>query len=149
VIQFTKAIDTTQIDSVNVFQVWAAVLSTDVAAPPYLTWVQLNGSIQAATVTSSSGTLITAAKAAASTTTDAVAFIVSSSLQLKITNIRILFLGDFVLDGPKDNSTGLFTGHAISAEFVRAQLPTGEIPAGGQYGLEGGTFESWFTPTNS
>jgi hypothetical protein len=50
--------------------------------------------------------------------------------------IKIRLLGDFVIDA---------SGRAISAEFVRAQLPTGEIPAGGTYGLEGGTFESWFT----
>jgi hypothetical protein len=51
-------------------------------------------------------------------------------------HVKIVFLGDFV----KDN-----TGKAISSEFVRAELPTGEIPSGSNIGLEGGIFVSWFT----
>jgi hypothetical protein len=43
--------------------------------------------------------------------------------------------GDFLLDT---------TGRAVSAAFVRGQLPTGNQPPGSGYGLEGGTFESWF-----
>jgi DNA-binding beta-propeller fold protein YncE len=47
--------------------------------------------------------------------------------------------GDFVFDG---------AGKAVSSEFVRAQLPTGEQPAGSNLGLEGGVFESWFISTD-
>jgi len=36
-------------------------------------------------------------------------------------------------------------GRAIDAEFARSQLPTGDRPAGNDYGIQGGTFESWFT----
>jgi len=45
--------------------------------------------------------------------------------------------GDFVLDG------GL-RPRAIDAEFVRAELPTGDRPAGSPFGIQGGQFESWF-----
>jgi hypothetical protein len=50
--------------------------------------------------------------------------------------IRVRLRGDFVLDA---------TGLAVCSEFVRAQFPTGEIPAGSGLGLEGGLFFSWFT----
>jgi hypothetical protein len=64
-----------------------------------------------------------------------VAFIMPKlPVDLKVVKVRLL--GDFVLDSKK---------RAISAEFVRHQLPTGQIPAGSPFGLEGGTFESWFT----
>ena len=34
---------------------------------------------------------------------------------------------------------------AIDAEHVRSTLPTGDRPEGGTVGIQGGTFESWFT----
>ncbi|HEX2094967.1 MAG TPA: hypothetical protein VHG28_21380 [Longimicrobiaceae bacterium] len=43
--------------------------------------------------------------------------------------------GDFVVD---------VHGRAVDAEFVRAQLPTGDRPAGSDHGVQGGLFESWF-----
>jgi hypothetical protein len=33
---------------------------------------------------------------------------------------------------------------AIDAEFVRAELPTGDRPKGSPFGIQGGLFESWF-----
>jgi competence ComEA-like helix-hairpin-helix protein len=51
--------------------------------------------------------------------------------------------GDFVID---------VGGRAVDAEFVRAELPTGEHPAAGQpgseFGTQGGHFESWFRVTD-
>jgi hypothetical protein len=47
----------------------------------------------------------------------------------------VFFHGGFVMDA---------SGRAICSDFVRAQLPTGEIPKGGNFGIEGGIFESWF-----
>jgi hypothetical protein len=44
--------------------------------------------------------------------------------------------GDFVIDLNK---------RAVDAEFCRAQLPTGDRPTGSPLGIQGGTFESWFT----
>jgi DNA-binding beta-propeller fold protein YncE len=43
--------------------------------------------------------------------------------------------GDFVVDG---------NGKAVDAEYARAQLPTGDRPAGSPTGSQGGAFESWF-----
>jgi hypothetical protein len=57
-------------------------------------------------------------------------------------DIWIRLRGDFVLDLKK---------RAIDAEFVRAELPTGDRPTPGglpldqQPGIQGGLFESWFT----
>jgi competence ComEA-like helix-hairpin-helix protein len=42
--------------------------------------------------------------------------------------------GDFVMD---------VEGRAIDAEFVRAELPTGDRPKGVEFGIQGGHFESW------
>jgi hypothetical protein len=42
--------------------------------------------------------------------------------------------GDFVID--RD-------GRAVDAEFVRAELPTGDRPKGSIFGIQGGTFDSW------
>ncbi|MBN1439687.1 MAG: hypothetical protein JW929_09780 [Anaerolineales bacterium] len=47
----------------------------------------------------------------------------------------VRLLGEFVVDG---------SGKAVDAEFCRAQLPTGDRPAGNPYGSQGGAFESWF-----
>jgi hypothetical protein len=49
----------------------------------------------------------------------------------------VILRGDFVLSS-KD-------GRAIDAEFVRAELPTGDRPQGSKHGIQGGTFESWFS----
>jgi hypothetical protein len=53
-------------------------------------------------------------------------------------DIWVRLRGDFLLD------TGT-PQRAISAEFVRGELPTGEQPSGSGLCLEGGTFESWLT----
>jgi hypothetical protein len=50
-------------------------------------------------------------------------------------DLWIKLRGDFVLDTKNK---------AVDAEFVRAQLPTGDRPSGSQTGIQGGLFESWF-----
>jgi len=76
------------------------------------------------------------------TTASALAFIIDRrkppipELQGSV-DVLVRLRGDFLLDETKT--------HAISAEFVRADLPTGEQPRGSGLGLEGGTFESWLT----
>ena len=74
----------------------------------------------------------------------------SSRLRLRVRSLAVVFLtvgvllrGDFVKD-TKDRS--------IDAEFVRAQLPTGDRPRppatqplDKQVGIQGGLFESWFS----
>jgi hypothetical protein len=48
--------------------------------------------------------------------------------------------GDFVVDE---------FGRAVDAEFVRAELPSGDRPAGSKFGIQGGHFESWFFLTDN
>ena len=43
--------------------------------------------------------------------------------------------GDFVVDVEEER--------AIDAEFVRAELPTGDRAKGSEFGIQGGHFESW------
>ncbi len=43
--------------------------------------------------------------------------------------------GEFVVDAD---------GRAVDAEFTRAELPTGDRPAGSPVGVQGGLFQSWF-----
>jgi DNA-binding beta-propeller fold protein YncE len=61
----------------------------------------------------------------------------------EIPELWVVLRGDFVLDRQ---------GRAIDAEFVRAELPTGDRPKPpatqplkDQLGIQGGRFESWFT----
>ena len=68
--------------------------------------------------------------------------IASEILNGNISELWVLLRGDFVRDKKK---------RAIDAEFVRAELPTGDrpLPPGNQplneqLGIQGGTFESWF-----
>ena len=59
--------------------------------------------------------------------------------ETEINELWIHLRGDFVLDN-KDPAQA----RAIDAEFVRGELPTGDRPRGSNFGLQGGTFESWF-----
>jgi DNA-binding beta-propeller fold protein YncE len=51
-------------------------------------------------------------------------------------DLGVKLRGDFVVDAH---------GRAVDAEFVRAEFPTGDRPAGSPYGIQGGLFESWFS----
>jgi hypothetical protein len=73
--------------------------------------------------------------------TKAVALLVDDGAirRLRLPETGDLFVklrGDFVLDQRK---------RAIDAEFARAELSTGDRPSGSPLGIQGGTFESWFT----
>ena len=108
----------------------------------------ITGNIIPVTVTAISGNRVTAAHLTpgSPTTTDALAFVFNSldrvftlisSQEVQNLDVLVRLRGDFLLD------TGS-PARAISAEFVRAQFPTGERPPGSGLCLEGGTFESWF-----
>jgi DNA-binding beta-propeller fold protein YncE len=49
--------------------------------------------------------------------------------------LMVRLQGDFVLDEE---------GRAVDAEYVRADLETGDHPKGSDFGVQGGPFESWF-----
>jgi DNA-binding beta-propeller fold protein YncE len=137
VMQFTESLDISQIDAIFVLQVW--VPTTPVGAGALqIQWIQLNGEAVPVDITPAdidgSGQITKATKAPG-TTANGVMFNVPKIAE-DITKVKVRFLGDFVLDASK---------RAVCSEFVRAQLPTGEIPAGSDLGLEGGTFESWYS----
>jgi DNA-binding beta-propeller fold protein YncE len=60
-------------------------------------------------------------------------------MQGVIRELWVRLRGDFVVDHPDPAKA-----RAIDAEFVRAQLPTGDRPSGSDLGVQGGLFESWF-----
>lgn len=62
--------------------------------------------------------------------TDVVGYLIGSNAKVIIT-----LKGDLVIDE---------NGRAVDAEFLRAELPTGDRESGGLYGVQGGLFESWF-----
>jgi len=56
-------------------------------------------------------------------------------VERRVRDLWVVLRGDFVLDE---------RGRAIDAEFVRAELPTGDRPSKHPFGIQGGLFESWF-----
>lgn len=90
--------------------------------------------------------LITSAQVNGESESHGVAFVLDKDTENKIlealkqkiiSNVfSVILRGDFVLD--RD-------GRAVDAEFVRAELPTGDRPKDSTFGIQGGTFESWFT----
>jgi hypothetical protein len=134
---FSNPVDITQIDPMYVLQVWVSETNPS-SVPLSVQWTQLLGTIVplkfAGGDIDASGRILHAT-VATSEPADGVAFVVQKAAG-QFNNVKIVFLGDFVKDGSK---------RAISSEFVRAELPTGEIPSGSDIGLEGGIFVSWFT----
>ena len=107
----------------------------------------ISGSVIPVKVTGIAGNRVTAASPISGSppNTDALAFVFNSLDQVygviqqpENLDVLVRLRGDFLLD------TGSPVQRAISAEFVRAQFPTGERPPGSGLCLEGGTFESWF-----
>jgi hypothetical protein len=90
-----------------------------------------------------SGAFVQADVAAGATTATGVSFVfndrfvAAALLKSPPSDLWVRLRGDFVLDE---------SGRAVDAEFTRAQFPTGDRPAGSDYGIQGGLFESWFTP---
>jgi 6-phosphogluconolactonase (cycloisomerase 2 family) len=70
---------------------------------------------------------------------DSIAFVFDNRIDegtlIDANELWVRLRGDFVVD---------INGKAIDAEFVRAQLPTGDRPKGSPFGIQGGLFESWF-----
>jgi len=134
--EFTNEIDIAQIDPLFVFQVWVPTRPASLGQS--VQWVQLYGEIKPVVIKPAdinpAGHIVSATITTTEPTNGFVFMMPKLSEDLSIVKVR--FLGDFVVDQSK---------RAVCSEFVRAQLPTGEIPAGGTFGLEGGVFESWFT----
>jgi hypothetical protein len=74
---------------------------------------------------------------------DAIAFVFEDRVfagirKLQVDDLFIKLNGEFVVD---------VDGRAVDAEFTRAELPSGDRPAGSPYGIQGGLFQSWFNPS--
>lgn len=146
VIAFSGPISTQTPVDFNAFQVSALVPATGLLDVPGWNEYLIRGEIIPVTVAGNPIlTPIPAASVSKATTSPlnglAFAFVTSENrfpTTLVGAEIRVRLRGDFVLDT---------TGRAVCSEFVRAQLPTGEIPAGSGLGLEGGLFFSWLTIT--
>jgi hypothetical protein len=118
----------------------------------------LIGEVIPVVVTGESGGIITSAKEVdPPDDTDAVAFLLPKGfpgnlgelpqalrqlLQRENPELLVVLRCDFVLD--TGNAAAGVPARAIDGEFVRGQLPTGDRPAGSTFGIQGGTFESWF-----
>jgi DNA-binding beta-propeller fold protein YncE len=137
VIEFTNPIDITQIDTLYVLQVYVSEWIPSTGAT-FVQWTQLTGTITPVNIGAVNATgQITQVSVAAAEPAPAVLFS-AQKIPAAFNNVKVRLLGDFVIDSSK---------RAICSEFVRSQLPTGEIPADSDIGLEGGTFESWFSVT--
>ncbi len=79
--------------------------------------------------------LITKASEVSGDSAKGVAFIIPDNIRIS-NELWVILRGDFVIDS---------FGKAIDAEFVRAELPSGDRPSGSKAGIQGGIFESWFT----
>jgi competence ComEA-like helix-hairpin-helix protein len=146
-----RLVDVSQIDD-HVFEV---LIDTDEAQHKeqgLFCLCSIRGEIHPVTYTDDGKHRITTAKKSASPA-PGVAFVINPVTQRllqdgNITELWVRLRGDFVLSTMVDPNGKLIHTGAIDAEFVRAELPTGNrIPGapGGPFGLQGGLFESWFT----
>lgn len=144
VIGFNRRVELKTIDSEHVFQVLARVESDLDNQRGLLCRCALQGNVAGVRfeVDPLEITHIVAATAVPPgvTIADGVAFIPGEPARAFVgrgDNLWIRLRGDFVVD---------IEGRAIDAEFVRGELPTGDRPAGSDFGVQGGLFESWTTP---
>jgi hypothetical protein len=146
VIAFSGSVRWDTLNDANVFEALARMTLFSAGAPegPMLCRCALVGKLVPVTPTVV-GDLVTAATEVTPVggTTKAVALTFPKATydRLRRGDGEELFVrlrGDFVLD---DGTPA----RAIDAEFVRAQLPTGDHPAGSPLGIQGGLFESWFS----
>ncbi|MEI6067223.1 MAG: hypothetical protein WCP96_07780 [Methylococcaceae bacterium] len=157
VIGFTDIVNATTVDPDHVFQILVEHTNADDAKLGFVCRCAIRGTILPVDfdLDASGGIAVNALKriekarqAADPTQARGVAFILDPHqesipiarqiLRGGISNLWIILRGDFVLDGKE---------RAIDAEFTRAELPSGDRPRApdDKFGIQGGTFESWFT----
>jgi hypothetical protein len=132
-----------EINPHHVFQVYK--IEED-ASRHLINRVQLSGTIVPVTYTPDADGFITTATETAGPTAIGAAF-VFYDMEENGAEFFIRLQGDFVveriirIDRLKKRHVSY---RAIDAEFVRAELPTGDRPRGSNLGIQGGQFESWF-----
>lgn len=142
---FTKEVAVEPIDAIHVFSVDAPNLTQPATAARfgYACRCPVQGSVEAVDVTFDAAGAIVRADVTGATMSKAISFVFSDLfvggvlLKKELGDLWVHLRGDFILDADR---------RAVDAEFVRAVLPTGDRPAGSDFGIQGGLFESWFKP---
>lgn len=143
VIGFTEEIRADTVDAEHVFQVLAQANSGEEQERGFVCRCAIRGKVVPVDPKLDQPHHIESATIIPGPLAKAIAFIIDGSTEIgkrlyALTTIElwITLYGDFVVDKDK---------RAIDAEFTRAEMPTGDRPAGSDYGVQGGIFHSWFT----
>jgi hypothetical protein len=147
VIGFTDDVKTNTIEAEHVFEVRMHHLTPDEEMRTgFVCWCAIQGEIVPVKPDISGGVIVGATKTPSVTKASGVAFIPAPPILRRLLsggeNVWVRLRGDFIVD---------MNGSAIDAEFVRAELPTGNRPdkvgtsPPTDLGFQGGLFESWFT----
>lgn len=143
-VEFTDEVEVGPIDAVHVFTVDAP----NVALPQaqklgFACRCPIAGTVAAVDATVDAGGLIVKAVVTGAATSKAISFVFDPQFvdavlrERQLDDLFVHLRGEFVLDRH---------GRAVDAEFTRAGLPTGDRPAGSDFGIQGGMFDSWFQP---
>jgi DNA-binding beta-propeller fold protein YncE len=146
VIGFTGDVVAANVDAEHIFEVSVPHNASENQQLGLLCRCPILGRVIPVTYTEGPPGLISSAQQVAGPNAPGVAFIFEpltvtsrNIVNGEIRDIWIRLRGEFVLDP---------SGRAIDAEFVRAQLPTGDRPRppdpASALGIQGGLFESWF-----
>ncbi len=137
IIGFTGVVVTTRIDHDHVFQV-AIKNRTRENNIPVFCRCYLEGEVIPVTNLQDNAFDVIGFADESVSPADGIAFIPQRQVidnLFKLDDLFITLRGDFITD---------ISNRAIDAEFVRGSLPTGDRAQGSSYGIQGGTFESWF-----
>ena len=142
VIQFTRPVRLAGIDATHVFTVDAPDRTDQDGL--FVCRCQVRGEVQPVKVTAQDGSgRITAAELTPGLPfSPSIAFVlpdrfVEGVLRQGESDLLVRLQGEFVIDEDV---------RAVDAEHTRAELPTGDRPAGSRLGVQGGLFQSWLVP---
>jgi len=112
-----------------------------IGGTPFFRHIEVEAEIvPAQVIAQSAGNRILETASAATPEVDAVVILLTTSVADTLVNGRFQLTiearGDFILDR---------RNRAIDAEFVRAELPTGDRQSGARLGIQGGQFQSFIT----
>lgn len=138
VIEFSREVLADRVDAQHIFQILLPQVTPDDRMPLVCRCAVPGIVVPVAVTDKDAQGVITNAKQVSSPA-PALAFLAEVKYQAFFFAVRehwVSLRGDFVID---------VNGRAVDAEFVRAELPTGDRPAGSKHGVQGGLFESWFS----
>jgi hypothetical protein len=145
-IAFTGSVSLDGIDAIHVFQVEAPDPGGENVRLGFACRCPVLGEVIPVDPVISGNLITEGTEVLGATAADAIAFVFeprfvkNTLLNLDPdSDLWVRLRGDFVLD--TDDPP-----RAIDAEFVRHEFDTGDRPAGSEFGVQGGIFESWFRP---